>query len=712
MAGSFLRFLAGILIVTILLGFLLSWGYASFNAGAGAYAAVSVIWACLLVLFGIVVSSVFRNHGVAPMKNLAAWARRAQDSAARTGLPDVATESFCAELRPFADDLARLFRSATDGAEAARNLLGNLPVPFAVIAPDGGVLRMNNEFAALLGKKDPASLISTSGTGDAKAPADLERMLGACLERGRRESGVWEPDSRPDGKRTCLRVDAVPFQGPERSASCVLVTCADVSDMRQKRSEFERQWDTVMSTGADINDLAQRLASASEELSAASDEQARGAVTQKKQADAVVSSMSKMTSAAIDVAQNAAATSQSAKTAMEDARVSGRKVQEAVTGIARVSDSAKELSGVLTQLDHQAGEIGRITGVITDIADQTNLLALNAAIEAARAGEAGRGFAVVADEVRKLAEKTRIATEEVKSSIGTIQERSRSAVDSMDMTIQCIGRSTVLSDEAAQAIARVVGYTEEMVSRMDNVAATAEEQSTSAEEVRSAIEAIAGIADESETGAKQVSGATRELASLAHNLLKLAARFSGTRAETSKMWKSKGQMRGVLPKLMTEFIKETYGASVCDKVLQSLGNPTFLPTESYPDQVLKQMAAEVGSLTGETTKQVFMKLGVSTMKAFSRMYARYIKATSLKELYLGMDALHKQLNREYPGINPPSFTYEEKDGVMIMTYKSSRGLFEYFEGILNGAAQFMGERARITVTPLDEETARAEIRFL
>lgn len=711
MSKHFSRFLTGISLVVVCLGFLLSWGYGSFNPEAEGYLVVSGIWTCLLILLCIAVTFVFKNCSIIPMKNFVMWAREAQRTSATTASPEAAAKGFCAELLPFADELTLLFQSAANKADEMEKVWRNLPVPFGVISSSGGVMQANDEFMAFLEKKEPGGLYAKD-LGTAFIPEDLKKIVAACQESGHGENGVWEIAPQGDRKRACLYVKAVPLY--EQGAACgVLAVCTDVSDMQHKQSELERQWNTVMSTGAEINELAQRLASASEELSAASDEQARGAVTQKKQADAVVSSMEKMTSAATDVAQNAAATSQSAKTAMEDARESGRKVQEAVTGIAQVSDSAKELSGVLTQLDHQAEEIGRITSVITDIADQTNLLALNAAIEAARAGEAGRGFAVVADEVRKLAEKTRVATEEVKTSIGTIQERSRSAVDSMDMTIQSIGRSTVLSDEAAQAIARVVGYTEEMVSRMDNVAATAEEQSASAEDVRSAIEAIAGIADESETGAKQVSGATRELASLAHNLLKLAGRFSGTRNEASKMWKSKGEMRGVLPQLMAEFIRETYGNSVYDKVLQSMGNPTFLPTGNYPDQVLKQMAAEVSALTGESTKQVFLKLGESTMKAFSRIYSRYIKAKSLKEFYRGMDELHKRLTREYPGINPPGFTYEEKDGeTLIMTYKSSRGLFEYFEGILKSAAKFMGEKVRITVTPLDEETARAEIQFL
>ena len=127
----------------------------------------------------------------------------------------------------------------------------------------------------------------------------------------------------------------------------------------------------------------------------------------------------------MEVAKNASKTAEAADAANKAADTGATQVRDAVIGIKAVAESAGKLGAVLTELDGQAAEIGRIIGVINDIADQTNLLALNAAIEAARAGEAGRGFAVVADEVRKLAEKTMTATKEVENAIRQIQDGSQ-----------------------------------------------------------------------------------------------------------------------------------------------------------------------------------------------------------------------------------------------------------------------------------------------
>ncbi len=107
-----------------------------------------------------------------------------------------------------------------------------------------------------------------------------------------------------------------------------------------------------------------------------------------------------------------------------------------------------------------------------------------------------------------------------------------------------------------------------------------------------------------------------------------------------------------------------------------------------------------------------MGLGMYTIPHFHKMYRRYFNASNLKDFYLKMNDVHAQLTREYPGIKPPTFTYEDKGDVLFMNYRSTRGLFDYFEGVVKGAAQFMKERVEVTVKPLDKNTARAEIRFL
>ncbi|MDY0307645.1 MAG: methyl-accepting chemotaxis protein [Desulfovibrionaceae bacterium] len=481
-----------------------------------------------------------------------------------------------------------------------------------------------------------------------------------------------------------------------------------VADLRR----LEEQRAQVARIGKEVSTLAERVASASEELSASADEQARGAQKQKSQTDSVATAMEEMTATVLEVAQNAAATSQAADEARTSAHQGVDMVGQAVRGINNVSESAGKLSEVLAQLDAQAAEIGRIINVINDIADQTNLLALNAAIEAARAGEAGRGFAVVADEVRKLAEKTMTATKEVEEAIGTIQQRSRHATESMDETARQVHASTDLSNKAGEALQTIMQRIEDMVMRVSQIAAAAEEQSSAAEEINRNIEEIAQVASEADEGASQAAVATRDLAELAQELLTVASHFIGGEQGESRLRQSAGEMKGVLPRITQDYVREAYGQEVFEAMQESMGGPVFLPTASYPDQVLHQMAEFVSGRKGASAREFFLGMGRFTIKQFYKMYKRYFKDENLKAFYLRMNDLHAQLTKDQPGIKPPKFSYEDKGKTLFMNYRSKRGLFDYFEGILQGAAEFKGERVKIKIIPLDEATARAEITFL
>ncbi len=490
-----------------------------------------------------------------------------------------------------------------------------------------------------------------------------------------------------------------------------VVCLTDLKKIKEQQAELARQQDQMLQVGNSINDLAQRVASASEELSASADEQARGAQRQKAQTESVSTAMEEMTATVLEVAQNASQSSEAAATASKAATDGVQLVRESVTGINQVAESSRKLAGVLGQLDSQAAEIDRIINVINDIADQTNLLALNAAIEAARAGDAGRGFAVVADEVRKLAEKTMTATKEVENSIREIQERSQNAVATMRETERQVEKSTDLSNRTGQSLEEIMRRIEDVTMRVAQIATAAEEQSAAAEEINKNIEDIAGIAKETEEGAGQAASATRDLAELSQNLLRMSMIFTANKADATKLRASHGQMKGILPKIMLDFIKSKYGEGVHAKVLDELGNPVFLPAQSYPDQVLRQMADVLVKESGKDAKSVFVDLGKYTIGQFHKMYKPYFKAKTLKEFYLTMNDTHANLTKANPGIIPPRFSYEERGNKLTMIYKSKRGYHHYFEGILRGASEHFKTPVDITVQVLDPETARAEILF-
>jgi len=485
----------------------------------------------------------------------------------------------------------------------------------------------------------------------------------------------------------------------------------DMTVQMENHRKIEQQQKRMTQAGERISSLAEHVASATELLSASADDQAQGAQKQRQQTSAVALAMENMTEIVIEVARNATATRGAADEANTSASDGVAMVDKAVVAINQVSSEAVVLEQEVGKLNTQAGEIGRIISVINDIADQTNLLALNAAIEAARAGEAGRGFAVVADEVRKLAEKTMDATREVESAIGMIQTRSQKATTSMRATAKQVGESTELSNKAGETLQKIMGSIQDMVERIAEIATAAEQQSAAAEEVMHSVEEIAVIAEDADEAAGQAASATRDMAELARDLLNVSQEFRDGDGDMT-LRESKSEMKGVLPKLTQEYVLREYGESLHASMQEEMGNPVFLPTESYPDQVLMQMAEFVSHAVGVTPRNFFLGLGKHSVGRFNKMYPGHFREESLKEFYLRMNDVHTQLTKAQPGINPPKLTYEDKGDVLFMNYRSARGLFDYFEGILLGSAQFKGEKVSVIVKPFDEETARAEISFL
>jgi methyl-accepting chemotaxis protein len=592
--------------------------------------------------------------------------------------------------------------------EFYRGAVHAVGTPFLLCDTGGIITHVSSSMLALLKKNeaDVQGKTVSEAFYNKKGASITERVLADKKDLSQELSlELW------DGRTVDVHAVVNCIRGVGGEALGAVVCLTDLAEVKEQQRALQKQQEKAMQVGNSINDLAQRVASASEELSASADEQAKGANRQKAQTESVSTAMEQMTATVLEVAQNATQSSDAAATASKAANDGVNLVRESVKGINEVAESSRKLAQVLGQLDSQAAEIDRIINVINDIADQTNLLALNAAIEAARAGDAGRGFAVVADEVRKLAEKTMTATKEVENSIREIQERSQNAVTTMRETEKQVELSTELSNRTGLALEEIMKRIEDVTNRVTQIATAAEEQSSAAEEINRNIEDIAGIAKEAEEGADQSASATRELAELAQNLLQLSMTFSSVKADATKLRSSSGQMKGILPKLMFEFVGIKYGPKVHAQVAEALGNPMFLPTSSYPDQVLRQMAEAVSKATGQDTGKVFVDLGKYTIGQFHKMYRQYFKAATLKDFLLTMNQTHAELTKALPGIVPPRFSYEDRGNKLTMIYKSRRGYQHYFEGILRGAAEFYKTRVDITVQVQDAETARAEIVF-
>ncbi|MFJ7143448.1 MULTISPECIES: methyl-accepting chemotaxis protein [Pseudomonas chlororaphis group] len=275
-----------------------------------------------------------------------------------------------------------------------------------------------------------------------------------------------------------------------------------------------------------ISGSATQLASAAEELNCVTEESARGLTQQNNEIEQAATAVNEMTSAVEEVARNAVSTSEASKNATTSAGDGRDLVQETVSAIERMSSDVQGTASLIGDLANESRDIGKVLDVIRGLADQTNLLALNAAIEAARAGEAGRGFAVVADEVRALAHRTQQSTSEIERMIGSIQSGTEHAVDSMRNSTERAESTLNIARGAGLSLDTINSAIIEINERNLVIASAAEEQAQVAREVDRNLVNIRDLSVQSATGANQTSAASNELSRLAVDLNSMVARFS------------------------------------------------------------------------------------------------------------------------------------------------------------------------------------------
>ena len=236
-----------------------------------------------------------------------------------------------------------------------------------------------------------------------------------------------------------------------------------------------------------------------------------GAADQQRYIAEALSAMEEMNAAVAETAANAEAAATDAESAMEYARSGADVVARTVDSIGHVSGNSQTLTGRVAELGTRAEGVGKIMGVISDIADQTNLLALNAAIEAARAGEAGRGFAVVADEVRKLAEKTMEATRDVGVAIEGIQAQVGETIEGVREMAELADKSASLANESGEALNEIVAYSGTSAERVRSIASAASQQSVASEEVTRTMSEIHAISLATGEGMEEAASAMAQL---------------------------------------------------------------------------------------------------------------------------------------------------------------------------------------------------------
>ena len=325
--------------------------------------------------------------------------------------------------------------------------------------------------------------------------------------------------------------------GPLNSMRDVITLVRDKNDFTNAvRVDAE---DEVGQTAQAFNDLLATLRKTLDELkhsigevdvaahslSSAASQSAQASAMSSESASAMAASVEQVSVSINQVSDNAHAASELAQKAGRMSDEGGQVIGDAVTKIRHIADAIDRVAQMIGALGEQSKEISSIVQVIKDVADQTNLLALNAAIEAARAGEAGRGFAVVADEVRKLAERTTKATGEISTMIETIQSSSLSAVEAMHETVDEVKVGTKLAEQAGQSIVDIRQAAGEVVSVVADIAGSIAEQSSATQSLAQQLETVAQSAEENNAAAGETASSSHRLGELAHTMRVNTERF-------------------------------------------------------------------------------------------------------------------------------------------------------------------------------------------
>jgi methyl-accepting chemotaxis protein len=407
---------------------------------------------------------------------------------------------------------ATMIRGTNDIISRLNTVVDSIPSPVLMLDKNQVTAYLNTAGRQLVGDdykgKSCKQLFDSEDSGTA---SDGLRKAADSL---RPASG--ETRAHPRGQNMDISYTAIPMLDKNNKLASILQLIVDLTPIKQVQR-------TIQNVAQQAVSISDRVAAASEELAAQVEEVSRGAETQRSRVESTASAMTEMNSTVLEVARNASQASEQSELTRSKANDGAELVNQVVKSINLVNKVAATLQGNMKELGGQAESIGGVMNVISDIADQTNLLALNAAIEAARAGEAGRGFAVVADEVRKLAEKTMSATQEVGANITAIQHSTRININEVGEAAKAITEATNLANSSGQALTEIVNLATANSSVVTSIATAAEEQSATSEEINQSIEEINSIVGQTTDGMMQASAAVQELSQMAQELNRVVA---------------------------------------------------------------------------------------------------------------------------------------------------------------------------------------------
>ncbi len=464
------------------------------------------------------------------------------------------------------DELGLLAKSFNDMAEEIKfklQYLDYMPVPVYAIDTDLNIRYTNKKGAELIGK-DKKSIIGSKCYENIKTSICNTQNCFCKKSVNGEKLEPKEINAKLNGKEIPILFSGAPITNSEGKLMGTLETISDLTDSKEKENYLHRNTQKILNVMSKLaeGDLTVQLnsekegdiidnlfkgfnkavlkiremisqvgeavaatASASAEISSSSEQMAAGAQEQSSQAIEVADAINQMTITILDTAENISLAALRTKEAGELSEDGLKIVKDAIEGMNKISNVVNQAVKTVEELGKSSEKIGEIIKVINEIADQTNLLALNAAIEAARAGEHGRGFAVVADEVRKLAERTTSATTEISGMIGKIQNDTANAVSSINSGTEEVGRGKELTKKAGESLEKINSATLNVIKLVTEVAAVSEEQSATSEQISRSIDGISQVTQESTVGVEQISRTADDLNRLMENLQNMMSTF-------------------------------------------------------------------------------------------------------------------------------------------------------------------------------------------
>ena len=403
----------------------------------------------------------------------------------------------------------------------SQSVLSSMPIPVAVFGSNNKLKYANREMMGLLEitKKMEDCIGETSGTFMYRQE---NFNTATCKAIASKQTGrlTLEYETHK-GKHINVATIAQPLIDAHGDVTDVISVWQDITETVRQNKVIADSHQNMQNIAVELEQVATIASSASEQLSAQIELSENGAQDQADRVATTATALEEMNATVLEIARNAGTTSDSAASVRSEASAGSESMQECVKAMHEVKEESLKLQTEMGVLSEHAQAINEIMNVISDIADQTNLLALNAAIEAARAGEAGRGFAVVADEVRNLAEKTMTSTTDVGNAISAIQKSTADNTRLVVDAVEKIERVTEMVSGAGEALLGIVQLADTTADQVRAIATASEEQSATSEEITQSVDSINNIAKETTNNMQEARKAVDEVVNQTHVLSQL-----------------------------------------------------------------------------------------------------------------------------------------------------------------------------------------------